>query len=138
VQADLSVYISFDGRARQALAFYQAALGGELELETFGAWNIPTDPGHEDDIVYGVLRTDNGFVIRATDRPLQDGPVRQGTAFAVCLNGEEQDLLTDCWKGLAADATVVEPLSATEWGDLNGSLRDPYGVIWIFNIGASR
>lgn len=138
MKADLSVYISFGGQARGALVHYQAALGGELELETFGKWGIPTEPGHEDDIVYGVLRNDHGFVIRATDRPLQDGPVQQGTAFAVCLNGEERDLLTGCWGGLATEGTIIEPLATTAWGDLNGVLRDAYGIIWIFNIGSSR
>lgn len=137
MKADLSVYLSFDGKSRQALTYYQAALGGELELETFGAWNIPTAPGHEDDLIYGVLRTENGFVVRATDRPLHDGPVPHGTS-AVCLNGEEEDLLTACWKGLAAEATILEPLAATSWGDLHGSLRDSYGVLWVVNIEGSR
>jgi PhnB protein len=139
MKADLSVYISFDGQARQALTYYQSAIGGKLDLETFGMHAMATSPADEEKILYGVLRNEQGFVIRGTDRPLQDGPSEKGTAFAVCLNGEEHDLLTGCWEGLATKGTtVIQPLRETPWGDLNGVLRDPYGILWIFNIGSSE
>ncbi|WP_103062404.1 VOC family protein [Actinomyces qiguomingii] len=137
MKADLSAYISFAGRARQALTYYRDALGGELDIETFAAWEVPAAPGHEQDVLYGVLRTSDGFVLRATDRPLSDEPVRTGTAVALCLNGEERELLVNCWDGLARQAEIVEPLEETPWGDLNGVLVDPFGLRWIFNIGAS-
>lgn len=139
MKADLSVYISFDGQARQALTYYQSALGGDLDLETYGAYGLADTPADEERILYGVLRNAHGFVIRGTDRALSDGPTATGTAFAVCLNGEEHELLTGCWEALAsAEATVVEPLEETPWGDLNGVLRDPFGIMWIVNIGASQ
>ncbi|SDM31957.1 VOC family protein [Actinomyces ruminicola] len=138
MKADLSAYISFAGQARQALTYYRDALGGELDIETFAAWEVPADPGHEQDVLYGVLRTPDGFVLRATDRPLSEEPVAVGSAVALCLNGEERQRLTDCWKGLARGAQIVEPLLKTPWGDLNGVLVDPFGIRWIFNIGTSQ
>ncbi|MBW3069763.1 MULTISPECIES: VOC family protein [unclassified Actinomyces] len=138
MKADLSAYISFAGQARQALTYYREALGGELDIETFAAWEVPAEPGHEQDVLYGVLRTSDGFVLRATDRPLSEAPVQVGSAVALCLNGQERERLIACWKGLSRNAQVAEPLEETPWGDLNGVLVDPFGLRWIFNIGASE
>lgn len=137
MKADLSIYISFDGQAREALTRYHTVFGGDLELETYGTWGLARDPADADRVVYGVLRSPEGFVLRATDRPLQPGPIERGTAFAVCVNGEERDLLTARWEALAVGSQVIQPLAETPWGDLNGCLQDPYGVLWVFNIGSS-
>ncbi|RRD30094.1 VOC family protein [Actinomyces bowdenii] len=147
MRADLSAYISFGGRTREALEYYQQSLGGEVTIETFQTWGIPTPPGHEDDVVYGVLRTDDGFVIRArdhrfdedsNDHPHPDDGQEACRDWALCLNGEEVERLTDCWERLARHATIIEPLKITPWGDRNGVLIDPFGVRWVVNIGDSQ
>ena len=138
MKADLSAYITFEGRAREALEHYQTALGGKVLIETFRKWEIPTAPGHENDVVYGVLRTDDGFVLRVKDRASDEEPVEQGTAWALCLNGEEVERLTACWNALAEGATIIEPLQEMPWGDLNGALIDVFGIRWSVNIGSSE
>ena len=138
MKADLSAYISFEGRAREALEHYRTALGGKVLIETFRTWGIPNAPGHEDDVVYGVLRTDDGFVLRVKDRASDEEPVEQGTAWALCLNGEEAERLTACWNALTEGATIIEPPQEMPWGDLNGALIDVFGIRWSFNIGSSE
>jgi len=138
MKADLSAYITFEGRAREALEHYQTALGGKVLIETFRKWGIPTAPGHEDDVVYGVLRTDDGFVLRVKDRASDEEPVEQGTAWALCWNGEEVERLTACWNALAEGATIIEPLQEMPWGDLSGILIDAFGIRWAVNIGSSE
>ena len=138
MKADLSAYITFEGRAREALEHYQTALGGKVLIETFRTWEIPTAPGHENDVVYGVLRTDDGFVLRVKDRASDEEPVEQGTAWALCLNGEEVERLTACWNALAEGATIIEPLQEMPWGDLSGILIDAFGIRWAVNIGSSE
>ena len=138
MKADLSAYISFEGRAREALEHYRTALGGRVLIETFRTWGIPNAPGHEDDVVYGVLRTDDGFVLRVKDRASDEEPVEQGTAWALCSNGEEAERLTACWNALTEGATIIEPLQEMPWGDLNGALIDVFGIRWSVNIGSSE
>ena len=138
MKADLSAYITFEGRAREALEHYQTALGGKVLIETFRKWGIPTAPGHENDVVYGVLRTDDGFVLRVKDRASDEEPVEQGTAWALCLNGEEAERLTAFWNALTEGATIIEPLQEMPWGDLNGALIDAFGIRWAVNIGSSE
>ena len=138
MKADLSAYITFEGRAREALEHYQTALGGKVLIETFRKWEIPTAPGHENDVVYGVLRTDDGFVLRVKDRASDEEPVEQGTAWALCLNGEEVERLTACWNALAEGATIIEPRQEMPWGDLSGVLIDAFGIRWAVNIGSSE
>ncbi|BDA64202.1 VOC family protein [Actinomyces capricornis] len=145
MRADLSAYISFGGRAREALEYYQQSLGGQVVIETFRTWGIPTAPGHEDDVVYGVLRTDNGFVIRARDHRFEGTSHshlhpggEQSAGWALCLNGEEAERLADCWASLARRASIIEPLETAPWGDCNGVLIDPFGIRWVVNIGDSE
>ena len=138
MKADLSAYITFEGRAREALEHYQTALGGKVLIETFRKWGITTAPGYEDDVVYGVLRTDDGFVLRVKERASDEEPVEQGTAWALCLNGEEAERLTACWNALTEGATIIEPLQEMPWGDLNGALIDVFGIRWSVNIGSSE
>ena len=40
----LNPYISFRDNAREAMEFYQAALGGDLESNTFGEYGDPDAP----------------------------------------------------------------------------------------------
>lgn len=152
MRADLSIYLSLPGRARRALEFYRSVFSGDLTLETFGQWDETAPADVADRIIYGVLRTPRGFVIRATDRPLlpPSGGVKGTTAetadqeadatpqAAVCINGEEHELLSSYWQALSAGATVHEPLERRPWGDVNGSLTDAFGVLWIVNIGTSE
>ena len=40
----LNPYLSFRDNAREAMEFYQAALGGDLESNTFGEYGDPDAP----------------------------------------------------------------------------------------------
>lgn len=133
---DLSVYVNFDGRARQALTFYESVFGGTLEFEEYSAYGIG-EPGEGDKIIYGVLHSPDGFVIRGTDKARHDGPVEPGNRYHLCLNGDDATLLQRCWDRLAARSDVIAPQTVTPWGDRNGVLRDEFGITWIVNIGSS-
>ena len=66
--ADLNAYLFFNGDCRQAMNFYNNALGGELKLMTVGdspaADSMPA--GDKDRIMHASLQKD-GFTILAAD-----------------------------------------------------------------------
>ena len=72
-----------------------------------------------------------------------DGRAREGSApewgnrRALVLSGPDRSLLQHWWDGLAAGATIDQPLTVAPWGDLNGSLVERFGIRWIVNMGAS-
>jgi PhnB protein len=136
VVSRLNPYLSFDGDARQALEFYREVFGGELTLNTFGAFGSPDAPG-ADKIMHGMLETPSGFTLMGADTPpgMEYAP---GSSFSVSLSGDDEAELRGYWEKLSAGATVSVPLDKQMWGDVFGMCTDRFGVPWMVNIGEPR
>ena len=66
--AYLSPYLNFDGNCREAMEFYRSALGGNLEVSTFGE-NFPDEPtDRKDKIMHARLQNDV-LILMASDSP---------------------------------------------------------------------
>jgi PhnB protein len=128
----LNPYISFDGNAREALAFYENVFGGSLTLSTFGDFN-PDMPGG-DGIMHGMLETPSGFTLMGADTP-PGMEFRPGTNIAVSLSGDDAGELRGYWEQLSAGGTVSVPLEKQMWGDEFGACTDKFGISWMVNIG---
>lgn len=125
--AGLIPYVHFDGRAREALSRYRDVFGGELELNTFGAFGRTDGP--DEAIAHGVLRgpVDLYGADLAADAP---APSLTGVMFAL-LGTADPDTLHAWFAALADGGTVVEPLEARPWGAHDGQVRDRFGVTWL-------
>ncbi|WP_026424240.1 VOC family protein [Actinokineospora inagensis] len=132
----LNPYLTFPGTAREALEFYQSALGGTLVVNTFGEFGAP-DPSLADKVMHGQLETGSGLVLMGAD--LAPGMEhRPGTNITVSLSGDESDLLRGYWDKLTDGATIETPLARQMWGDEYGSFTDRFGVPWLVNIAGPR
>ncbi len=131
----LNPYITFAGDAREAMEFYQAALGGELAMNTFGEYG---DTGADSDkIMHANLETPDGFTLMASDPP-PGLPSAQGSRITVSLSGEDEDKLRGFWDKLTEGAEIEMPLERQMWGDVFGQFTDKFGIQWVVNItGAS-
>ena len=128
----LNPYITFDGKAREALEFYKDVLGGELNVNTFGDFGNDSG-GDADKIMHGQLETTAGFTLMAADNPPgQD--YSPGNNFAVSLSGDDGDQLRGYWERLSDGGMVMVPLEKQMWGDEFGMCADKYGVTWMVNI----
>lgn len=132
----LNPYLNFRGQAREAMEYYRGALGGELEIATFGDYRAAQDPSENDLVMHAKLTTASGLVLMGADRPARM-PFTKGDDIAISLGGEERAELQGYWDGLAERSTVLQPLTASAWGDGFGMLVDPYGITWLVNIAAS-
>ena len=65
----LNPYIGFRDQARPAMEFYQAALGGELVINTFGESGMQVEAGETDHVMHAQLETPSGFTLMASDVP---------------------------------------------------------------------
>ena len=126
----LNPYINFRGDARQAMEFYRAALGGELEVATFGEYRAAQDPSENDLVMHAKLTTRSGLVLMGADRP-ERMPYTRGDNISISLGGEERAELQGYWDALAVDATIVEPLATSAWSAGFGMLTDRFGVTWV-------
>ena len=129
--AQLNPYITFAGTAREAMEFYQSALGGELATNTFGEYGA-SGPG-SDQIMHANLATPAGFTLMASDTPPgTDAPT--GSSITISLSGDDADQLRGYWQKLTDGGEVSMPLERQVWGDEFGQFTDRFGISWMVNI----
>ena len=128
----LNPYLTFDGTAREAMQFYNEALGGELRIATFGEYGAD-DPAVADGVMHAMLETGSGFTLMASDLP-PGSEAHPGDNVAVSLSGDDEAELRGYWDKLSDGATVTMPLDKQMWGDVFGMLVDRFGIHWMVNI----
>lgn len=127
-----NTYINFEGRAREAMEFYQMVLGGTLDLQTLTEQGLPKPAGPGERIMYARLDT-GGMVITGSDgRP--NHPAKVGDNMALALRGTDRERLTQAFNGLAEGDTMMVPLTDQPWGATAGWLADKFGIIWSVSI----
>jgi PhnB protein len=127
-----SPYINFQGHAREAMEFYQQALGGTLSLYTVDAQGVarPADSG--DSISYARLDADGLLIIGSDGHPSY--PPTVGDNVAIAVSGTDKDRLSAIFSGLAEGGNVKMPLSPQPWGGETGWLSDKFGMNWMVNV----
>ncbi|WFR82621.1 VOC family protein [Arthrobacter sp. Y-9] len=133
MSSNLNPYLNFQDNARQAMEFYQGALGGELTLNTFGEFHASDDPAEADKIMHALLKTPAGYTLMAADTPNQM-QFTGHAGFSVSLSGDDAAELQGYWEALSEGGQVVMPLERQIWGDTFGMVVDRFGVTWMVNI----
>jgi PhnB protein len=136
-QISTSPYINFNGHAREAMEFYQAALGGKLDLLAMplGA-GAPQPAGPDDAIMHAYLEAD-GAKIMGSDG-MVEYPAKVGDNFAVALGGSDVERLTKAFEMLSQGGNVKQALKQESWGDTFGWFEDKFGINWMVNINKSE
>ena len=133
-----TTHLNFRGDARAALELYRSVFGGEITLVTYQDAHAAQDPAEADQIMWGQVRSDDGFQVMAYDVPVRL-PYEQGVnPVFVSVHGTDADEITAYWKGLCEGATVVQELAPAGWSPLYGMLRDRFGVVWVLDVAAGQ
>lgn len=132
----LDPYLGFRDQARDALEFYRSVFGGVVTVSTFGDVDAARSPADTDKVMHGQLLGEDGIRLMASDAPT-GMPVPDASTISLALSGDDAEVLTRWWEGLAAGATVIEPLTPAPWGDAFGMLTDRFGVTWMVNVTAT-
>ncbi|SFZ84912.1 PhnB protein [Devosia enhydra] len=133
----LNPYLNFDGRADEAIRFYQHVLGGRLELTTYAEGGMSHGPDDANRVMHAQLTAQNGMTLMASDTP-PGMPSGSGSAIAISLSGEDEAELRGYWTRLSDGASVLLPLERAPWGDIFGILTDRFGVQWMVDIGPAH
>lgn len=134
---ELNTYLNFRDNAREAMEYYQSALGGELTMNTFGEYHASEDPAEQDKIMHSRLTTDSGHVLMASDTP-NGMEYKQGTNYALSLSGNDEQSLRGYWDKLSDGGSVTMPLEKAPWGDTFGMFVDKFGIAWMVDIGSDE
>ena len=125
----LQPYLNFQGTTRNAMTFYQQALGGQLDMQTFGdAQHASANP---DGVMHAQLKV-GSIVLMASDN-MPDQKFVQGTNYWINIDCESVEEIERLFAALAAGGTVMMPLQDTFWGARFGMLTDKFRVQWMFN-----
>ena len=133
----LNPYLNFPRTAGGAMTFYQAVLGGALQISPFGEFGA--EGPQADAVMHAHLETEAGMTFMASDLPpgMEAGHVA-GTTMSMSISGDDSEAIRRYWDGLAEGGTVQMPLERQMWGDDYGMLVDRFGSAWMVNIAGDQ
>ena len=133
-QRNLAPYINFQGRAREAMEFYQRVLGGTLRMYAASEQGQPRPAELGDRVMYARLEAYPLVIIASDGNPSY--PATVGDQIGLQIAGTDEAWLRAIFDGLAAGGEVAMPLTKQPWGT-SGWLSDRFGINWNVDIEAS-
>ena len=138
----LTPYLSFDGKTREAFAFYEKALGARIKA-MMSYDDMPASPAPSEGCAEGGRPTGDGIMHACLDLPggamLMAGDTPPGMAHEgmkgvmLALQYDSVDEAHGAFHALAQGGQVTMPLMPTFWARTFGMLTDRYGVSWAVN-----
>lgn len=128
----ITPYLNFNGNAREALSFYENALGGKtVQLGTFGDANMAQDESTKDKVLHAIFEA-GALRFMVSDCP-PGVSVHSGDQVSLSLNFTDAEHIEKTFAALSAGGTITMPLQDTFWGARFGMTKDKFGVHWMFN-----
>ena len=129
-------YLFFQGRCEEAIAFYQKALGAELQFkmrykespEPLPPGRIP--PNWNEKIMHASLKIGQ-TVVMASDGCGEGGKF-EGFSLSLSVNNEAE--AKKIFAALSDGGKVEMPLTKTFWSPCFGMLEDKFGIGWMVSM----
>lgn len=137
VSISLNPYLIFDGNTREAVYFYEKALGGKvMGIMTFG--DMPSDPNFPltDDMKERVMHAhlqvgDSNIMFSDTFSGM---PYQPGDSIQIAIHPKEESRAREIFSILEDGGQVIMPLQKTDWSPLYGQVKDKFGVTFQINV----
>ena len=131
----MEAYLSFNGNAAEALAFYAESLGGRIIFSmTFGdsPMGSETPADYKNKIMHATFEA-RGKQLMASDLP--PGMAFEGyKGFTLSVQAKDVPEGEQLFKALAAGGKITMPYAATFWSPGFGMVEDKFGVPWMVNV----
>jgi PhnB protein len=130
-------YLFFEGRAEEAIAFYERALGAEVTMlmrykdspEPPPPGMLP--PGSEDKVMHASFKIRDA-VVNASDGNCSGKPSFQGVSLSLtAADAAEAERVFDA---LSEGGQVQLPLTKTFFSPRFGMVADRFGVGWMISV----
>lgn len=129
----LTPYLNFDGRCREAFEFYRELLGGEITgIMTYGESPMADEMPAESHggVMHAQLVAKGATLMGSDGPPEEDATARR---MWVALIVDEASEAERIFAGLAEKAEVQMQMQQTFWAERFGMLVDRFGTAWIIN-----
>jgi PhnB protein len=137
----LEPYLFFDGNAEEALAFYERALGAEVETKMRYADSpdpVPPEhmpPGGPQKLLHASLLAGDARIMMSDGVPLERGGFR---GFSLTLQSPTEGEARRTFDALADGGRILLPIGPTFFSPCYGMLLDRYGVQWMVMVYAGQ
>jgi PhnB protein len=131
-------YLMFEGRCDEALKFYQAAIGAEIQmLMRFkeSPDQSMVSPEAKEKIMHACMRIGDSRVL-ASDGNCSGSPAFNGVNLT--LNASDDAEAEKLFAALAEGGQVRMPLEKTFFASKFGMLADQFGVNWMIIAGPTN
>ncbi|MBO9649014.1 MAG: VOC family protein [Variovorax sp.] len=131
----MEAYLTFNGDAAEALAFYAKCLDGKIEFSmTFAEspMGAQTPDNYKDKIMHATLSA-RGHKLMASDAP-PDYKHEGYKGFSLSVQAKDVKEGEQLFGALSAGGKVTMPYAATFWSPGFGMLEDKFGVPWMVNV----
>jgi PhnB protein len=133
-EIDMEAYLTFNGNAAEALAFYAQTLGGKIAFSmTFAespmAADTPAD--FKNRIMHASLEA-RGKKLMASDAP-PSYKFEGYKGFTLSVDAQDVKEGEQLFNALAAGGKATMPYGPTFWSAGFGMLEDKFGVPWMVN-----
>ncbi len=138
----LTPYLSFDGKTREAFAFYEKTLGAKIEaMLTYADMLAPPGPAEScgngpapsgDGIMHASLVLPGGAKLFAGDPP-PGMPFEGCKGVMLALQYDTVGEAQGAFDALSQGGQVTMPMAPSFWAKTFGMLTDRYGISWAVN-----
>lgn len=133
---DITPYLFFSGRCREAIDFYQAALGAKVEMIATFDQSPVSNPDHalpegwENKIMHATVQIGSSTVF------MSDGNEPSCKLSGVMLHLPVQDTAEGdrYFSALSDGGQVIMPMAETFWSPYYGMVKDKFGLGWMISI----
>jgi PhnB protein len=144
--ATVTTYLNFPRQTEEAFKFYQSVFGGEFIGGIRRFSDIPPSPEappiRDEDknlVMHIVLPILGGHLLMGTDAPESMGfKVVMGNNIYINLQPDTREETRRLFSALSKGGTVEMELQDMFWGGYYGSLKDQFGLQWMFNCDAKE
>lgn len=129
-------YIMFNRECEKAFQLYQKAFDGELiSIQKYG--DMPPNPS------FPVAESDKNLVLHAELKLTDSGTImgsdgsrnhQDGGKVSISVELDSAKRAQNAWNLLKEDGTIHMNLQPTFFATLHGSVKDKYGVTWMFTV----
>ncbi|MGM0882900.1 MAG: VOC family protein [Bacillota bacterium] len=126
----LTPYINLEGNAREAIQFYEQALGAEvLSIMTYGDMPEMSNTFTDDlkNLVAHAKLQVGGTELMFSDAPF-GSPIEKGKRVTICISTNDVDESKRIFEALRQDGQVNMPLEETPFSPAFGDVTDKFGV----------
>ncbi len=133
----MQAYLTFNGNAAEALAFYAQCLGGKVLFSmTYGESPMGADmaPEQKKKLMHGSMEA-RGHQLMASDAP-PEYPFEGYKGFTLSVQSNDVKEAEKLFDALGAGGQVTMPYAPTFWAAGFGMVIDKFGVPWMVNVEA--